>query len=83
MLVFQLIWRALEVRGTRRAGKGGMSGRKGFKKEIVSTFWSKAGAKTRKKRILFLQNEARKLLKSKRGCGKNSQNEPKTKLKRS
>ena len=32
------------------------------------------------KRILFFKNEARKLLKTKGGCGKNSQNEAKTKL---
>ncbi|HUZ47748.1 MAG TPA: hypothetical protein VMW54_14015 [Terriglobia bacterium] len=32
------------------------------------------------KRILFFKNEARKLLKTKDGCGKSSQNEPKTKL---
>jgi hypothetical protein len=32
------------------------------------------------KRILFFKNKARKLLKLKDGCGKNGQNEPKTKL---
>jgi hypothetical protein len=36
-----------------------------------------------KERILFYQNEAEKLLKTKDGCGKNRQNEPETNLKRS
>jgi hypothetical protein len=42
-----------------------------------------SGLKKEKKRILFFNNEARKLLKTKGGCGKNGQNEPKTNRKRS
>jgi len=37
-------------------------------------------AQKAEKRILFFKNEARKLLKTKDDCGKNSQNEPETKL---
>jgi hypothetical protein len=40
------------------------------------------GAKT-KKRILFFENKARKLLKTQERCGKNSQNKPETNLKQS
>jgi len=41
---------------------------------------SREASEILQKRILFLQNEARKLLKTKDRCGKNSQNEPETKL---
>ncbi len=48
-----------------------------------NTLLPSSGFRASKKRILFFKNEARKLLKTQGGCGKNSQNEPKTKLKQS
>jgi len=51
-----------------------------LKKLALGMFYGNFLASFLKKRILFFKNEARKLLETKDGCGKNSQNEPKTKL---
>jgi hypothetical protein len=63
-----------ELAETKQKSLEGQQNTDKLLKNVLDSSWM--AEKTRKKRILFFKNEARKLLKTKWGRGKNSQNDP-------